>query len=444
MAKKKLTKKEEKELKMLEEDHKMLERTRREMVERGADDGVLEQVDDARKEVIDHIASIDADRAKMLLEVPKKQSVTKVDDGQDEILSLLMGTKHVTLAESVEIERARKDEERSKYALEEPKGAHKKAQDSDEKLNDVVVESTMYNTNDPMMQYDVIPLPSNGQGYPSKVDRVPVGYLTAYDENFILSPNLWRDGLVIDFLIKNKVLNKDIDVEELLSGDVDAIILFLRATSYGPDFPIVVRDPQSGEQIESTVDLTSLKYKDFKLVGDENGWFDFETPLRKDKIKFRYLTRKQEKQLKQLADMEDFGTRATMIENDIDLLNVSLASDDVLDEKEKDDITKLIVKLKDWVSKLKGKDKSTYSKVITNSLMMQIMSVNGETDKNKIYEYVRQMPARDARALRVYINENKPGVDFEIEVERPESLGGGSFKTFLNWDDTVFLNVPEL
>ena len=51
------------------------------------------------------------------------------------------------------------------------------------------------------------------------------------------------------------------------------------------------------------------------------------------------------------------------------------------------------------------------------------------------------MPARDALMLRRYIIENEPGIDFEITVQRPESLGGGSFKTFLNWDDTVFLNI---
>ena len=43
-----------------------------------------------------------------------------------------------------------------------------------------------------------------------------------------------------------------------------------------------------------------------------------------------------------------------------------------------------------------------------------------------------------------YINDNKPGIDFEIEVERPESLGGGSFSTFLNWDDSVFLNISDV
>ena len=51
------------------------------------------------------------------------------------------------------------------------------------------------------------------------------------------------------------------------------------------------------------------------------------------------------------------------------------------------------------------------------------------------------MSARDALMLRRYILDNEPGVNFEIEVERPLSLGGGSFKTFLEWNDSVFLNI---
>ena len=72
---------------------------------------------------------------------------------------------------------------------------------------------------------------------------------------------------------------------------------------------------------------------------------------------------------------------------------------------------------------------------------MQIVSIDGETDRKKIKEMINMMPANDSLHLRRYILENEPGLDFEIEVKRPESMGGGSFKTFLEWDDTVFLNL---
>ena len=72
---------------------------------------------------------------------------------------------------------------------------------------------------------------------------------------------------------------------------------------------------------------------------------------------------------------------------------------------------------------------------------MSIVAVNGNYDRNYIAKYVKNMIAKDSLMLRRYILENEPGVDFEIEVQRPEALGGGSFKTFLEWDDNVFLNI---
>ena len=74
------------------------------------------------------------------------------------------------------------------------------------------------------VQYDVIPLPSNGECYPHHIGRVPVAYLTAYDENIVASPNMYRDGKVIDVILERKILDKRIKASELCQGDRDAII----------------------------------------------------------------------------------------------------------------------------------------------------------------------------------------------------------------------------
>jgi hypothetical protein len=310
----------------------------------------------------------------------------------------------------------------------------------------VIAEETMFNESvgDSFAQYDVIQLPSNGQCYKSKMDRVPVAYLTAYNENIITSPNLYKDGLVIDFLLKSKIVNKDINPDDLVSGDVDAITLFLRATSYGPEFPIVVRDPETGEQIDTTVDLTTLKPREFKLVGDENGWFEFETPIKKDKIKFRYLTRKQEKQLQKATELENNGTKAFMLDSERDTLTGAILSDKLISDADKKTIKSALAVMEKWSVKLKEVNDSRFNRIVTNSLQLQVMAVNGNTDREFIRKYINSMPARDSLMLRRYINENRPGINFDIEVERPESLGGGSFSTFLNWDDSVFLNIAEL
>ena len=282
------------------------------------------------------------------------------------------------------------------------------------------------------------------QCYRSKVDRVPVAYLTAYDENIITSPNLYKDGLVIDYLLKNKIVNSDINVEDLVSGDADAITLFLRATSYGPDFPIVVRDPDTGEQIESTVDLTTLKPKEFKLVGDENGHFEYVTPIKKDRIKFRYLTRKQEKQLRQVTELEGYGTKAHMLDRERETLTAAIMNDKYITDAEKKSIRAAIKAMESWGKRLLTANSSEFTKIMTNNMQLQIVAVNDNYDRDYIRRYINQMPARDSLMLRKYINDNAPGIDFNITVERPDSLGGGSFSTFLNWDDSVFLNISDV
>ena len=88
-------------------------------------------------------------------------------------------------------------------------------------------------------------------------------------------------------------------------------------------------------------------------------------------------------------------------------------------------------------------DISKFSHVLTNRLMMLVMAVDGITDKRVIRDFIMTMNVRDSVALRRYITENEPGIDYTITVNRPESLGGGSFKTFLQLDKFLFLNLPE-
>jgi len=436
MAKKKLTEEQENEIKMLLSNNEMLEKTKKEAEVKGSKTAV-KQIERAQQEVIDHINSIDptvlTNKGTSLSKVKKTTSQANLFDNDMSIFDILKENEEDNETQLVEAEKPNeidKVEENDSYDFGQSET--------------VDAKSSMFNDIDPSLQYDVIQLPSNGQCYRSKVDRVPVAYLTAYDENMITSPNLYRDGLIIDFLLKNKIVNSEINVEDLVSGDADAIVLFLRATSYGPEFPITVRDPETGEQIESVVDLTTLKSKKFELVGDENGYFDYETPIRKDKIKFRYLTRKQEKQLQKVIEIEGYGTKAFMLEQTADSLKAATVGDKILNSSEKKTLSSTTKILESWAKKLKEKNSSEFNKIITNSLQLQVVSVNGNTDRDYIRKYINMMPARDSLMLRRYINDNRPGIDFEIEVERPESLGGGSFKTFLNWDDSVFLNISDV
>ena len=71
------------------------------------------------------------------------------------------------------------------------------------------------------------------------------------------------------------------------------------------------------------------------------------------------------------------------------------------------------------------------------------MEVDGVTDRRMIRDFVKNMNVRDSSALRKYINDNEPGIDYNITIEKPESLGGGSMSVFLQLDQYIFLNVAE-
>ena len=434
MAKKKLTEEQENEIKTLLENNKMLEKTKKEAESRGKAQSV-KQIERAQQEVIDHINSIDPT---VLGSSNKKTSLS----------STKKEVKQVNLFQDTDMSIFDILEENNKVMEEEKEIKNVEISSNDEydmtPSETTIADNSNFNDIDPTLKYDIIQLPSNGQCYRNKVDRVPVAFLTAYDENIITSPNLYKDGLVIDYLLKSKVVNSEINVEDLVSGDADAIILYLRATSYGPEFPIVVNDPDTGEQIDTIIDLTKLKPRDFKLIGDENGHFEYTTPILKDKIKFRYLTRKQERQLRQVTELEGYGTKAMMLARESESLKAALMNDKYVNDNDKKIIRAAISTMEKWSKKLKDVNNSEFTKIMTNNMQLQIVAVNGNYDREYIRKYINQMPARDSLMLRKYINDNRPGINFDIEVERPESLGGGSFKTFLNWDDSIFLNISDV
>lgn len=438
MAKKKLSEEQQKEINMLLANNEMLENSKKEAAKRGNKVSV-QQIERAQKEVIDHIKSIDASVKPTVSKSTSLSSIKKKEIKQES----LFGDTDMSIFELLEeTEKSNKELEEASKAVDESN--LEESADNLVPSETTIANSTTFSDSDNNLQYDVIQLPSNGQCYRNKVDRVPVAYLTAYDENIITSPNLYKDGLVIDYLLKSKVVNNEINVEDLVSGDADAITLFLRATSYGPDFPITVTDPETNEQIDTTVDLSKLKPREFTLVGDENGWFEFTTPVKKDVIKFRYLTRKQERQLKQVTELESYGAKGHMLNREREVLAAALMNDKHITENEKKAIRVAIKTMETWSKKLLDVNNSEITRIMTNSMQLQIMAVNGNTDRDFIRRYINQMPARDSLMLRRYINDNRPGINFDIEVERPESLGGGSFKTFLNWDDSVFLNISDV
>ena len=228
---------------------------------------------------------------------------------------------------------------------------------------------------------DVISLPSGGLFYANKKSTIKVSYLTAADENTLTSPNLIQSGRVLDVLLANKILDKDMKAENLLPGDRNAILFFLRSTGYGADYEVTLKDPKDGKNFPYTFDLESIKSKEFLLVPDANSECSFTLPLTKKQIKFKYLTH---------------------------------AEDDKIS--------------RDDESRRKKLGKDTVSELMTKRLGAQIMEIDGTRDKSQIQQFVNDMPVRDSMAVRTFISDNEPGLDLNFGVEAPS---GKYFRTEL-------------
>ena len=442
----KLSQDEIKELNLLKASFEMLEDSKIKILEEGKKE-VSKMISTAQDETLSKIGKISQEMAAYLVENAKdreknvkvkkpslnNEKNTNKPTSIDDLLNEINKDKNMT-----------EDEFMKEHQIQTRKRTKKTNSVKEEKEIKEEVFISKKNNSQIDEAYDIIPLPSNGECYKNKLANIKVSYLTASDENVITSPHLYRDGLVIDVLLKRKVLEDTIDTDNLCSGDADAITLWLRATSYGTDFPISVEDPDTGKRIETIFDLTKIKYKPFKLKGDENGFFEYILPISKDVVKFKFLTRKEERDIeKESIDSNDYAYNFNVSKLLNELKNLSYSS--VLQRKIKDNdkIIEVIDALNDMmtVEKIDNLDIPLVGTMITTRLEKSIVSINGNDDKEFIKHYINNMRAKDSLMLRRYMLENEPGLDFEIEIERPKSLGGGSFKTFLEWDDSIFLNI---
>ena len=290
------------------------------------------------------------------------------------------------------------------------------------------------------VQYDIIPLPSRGECYAHKKSCIPVAYLTAADENLITSRNMYENGSMIDVILERKILDKSIRVADLCRGDRDAIAIWLRATAYGPEYPIVAN--YNGESIESVIDLSDIKFLDFDLVGDENGYFEYIVPTNGDKIKFKVLTSGEEDELfKQNTIINDVISRNSIVEH----INSSIDIINAMESKDKEEVIEALKVVEGWCLNINvDKEKlqnTSYSTYLTDRMLVQTVSVNRNSDREYVKNYIDNMRANDAFLYRKYVNSHIPGVDLNITVPIPESMGGGSFDTFLSIGETIFINV---
>jgi hypothetical protein len=220
------------------------------------------------------------------------------------------------------------------------------------------------------LPHDVVTLPTGGIFYKSKKKSVKVGYLTASDENVLISvlgSNTTTNQIIMN-LIRSKVYENDIHPEELLEGDVEAILIFLRNTSFGPEYNVNVNDPKTGKPFQTTLVLDEINIKPNKNQPDENGNFVTILPKSGVSVKLKPLSYGELIELEKMADSYPTGR---------------------------------VVPRVTW------------------RLNKQIVDINGNSDRNYISQFIETMPISDSKYIRTFMNENEPRLDLNREVIAP-------------------------
>ena len=86
-------------------------------------------------------------------------------------------------------------------------------------------QSLEYGQQNFTLPHDVVPLPTQGVFYKNKKKSIKVGYLTANDENILMAggPDMTQN------LLRSKIYEPDIRIEDLMEGDVEAILIYFQS-----------------------------------------------------------------------------------------------------------------------------------------------------------------------------------------------------------------------
>ena len=217
------------------------------------------------------------------------------------------------------------------------------------------------------LPHDVVSLPSGGIFYKSKKKSIKVGYLTASDENFLIGARSGNENIVLT-LLRNKVYEHDLRPEELLDGDVEAILIFLRNTSFGPEYIINLVDPQTNKTFTHTVILDELNIKKTQHQPDENGFFTTMLPKTGVTVKLRPATFYDTIELDKMVEQYPAGRQAPRV---------------------------------------------------TWKLQKQIVEIDGDSDRGKIAMFIDTLPIMDSKYIRTFLRENEPSLDLKRTATAP-------------------------
>ena len=221
---------------------------------------------------------------------------------------------------------------------------------------------------------ETVDLPSKGFVYPKEhplsSGKVEIKYMTAKEEDILTNQSYIQKGNVLDKLLESVIVSNDINIDDLIVGDKNALLIATRILGYGKDYEFMLNNKTE------TVDLSTLDNKEFDTTGLTQGVneFSFTLPHSNQEITYKILTGKDEKAV----------------------------------ERELAGIKRI---------------KKDASPELSTRLKHLIVSIDGKSEKKDVRDFVdNYLLARDSRALREHIKNTQPDVDLNVVLDSGEEV----------------------
>jgi hypothetical protein len=215
---------------------------------------------------------------------------------------------------------------------------------------------------------EFVELPTRGLFYPPEhplhnVESVEIKHMTAKETDILSSKTLLKKGVAIDRMLQSIIVDSSIQVDDLYTGDKNALIIAARTSGFGEDYNASITCTNCSTVFEQEFNLTEVSVKqvedDIKFT--DTGTFFIELPQTKVNVECKLLTTEDEKRLLALLEKRQ---------------------------------------------KLKLPESS-----LTDQYKSFIVSLNGVTERSTVEEFIDLMPARDANYLRKEYDRARPDVD---------------------------------
>ncbi len=218
-----------------------------------------------------------------------------------------------------------------------------------------------------------IELPSKGLIYPKdnplSSGKVEIKYMTAKEEDILSNQSYIEKGIVLDKLLESVIVSK-VNINDFIVGDKNAVLVATRVLGYGADYKVTINGKTEN------IDLSELENKEFdsSTMLENKNEFSFTLPHSNTNITYKILDGHDEKKI----------------------------------ERELKGLKK--------INPNSSPDAST-------RLKYTILSVNGETEKKEVREFVdNYFLARDTRAFREHLRQTQPDVDLNVTLDSGEEV----------------------